>query len=144
MSTETSYGLLGTRARGWGWGRRIPTENHSLSAHADYHQNNRYIKVAAILSRFAVSIVVGNRVTETVFTETAAENNFSNTVHGCMVYTERAEATAVSRGTSHVTTKQCCKCSAPLRWIFKIRNKKLESLRITCDKIAVSLLEGTT
>ena len=59
MSTETSYGLFGTGARGWGWGRGIPAENHSLSAPADYHQNNRYIKVAAILSRFAVSTVVG-------------------------------------------------------------------------------------
>ena len=29
-------------------------------------------------------------------------------VHGCMVYTERAETAAVSRGTSHVTTKQHC------------------------------------
>ena len=28
--------------------------------------------------------------------------------HGCMVYTERAETAAVSRGTSHVTTKQRC------------------------------------
>ena len=27
-------------------------------------------------------------------------------VHGCMVYTERAETAAVSRGTSHVSTKQ--------------------------------------
>ena len=30
-------------------------------------------------------------------------------VHGCMVYTERAEMAAVSSGTSHVTTKQRCK-----------------------------------
>ena len=30
-------------------------------------------------------------------------------VHGCMVYTERAEMAAVSRGTSHVTTKKRCK-----------------------------------
>ena len=29
-------------------------------------------------------------------------------VHGCMVYTERAETAAVSRSTSHVTTKQRC------------------------------------
>ena len=27
-------------------------------------------------------------------------------VYGCMVYTERAEMAAVSRGTSHVTIKQ--------------------------------------
>ena len=30
-------------------------------------------------------------------------------VRGCMVYTQRAETAAVSRGTSHVTTKQRCK-----------------------------------
>ena len=30
-----------------------------------------------------------------------------DTVHGYMVYTERAETAAVSRGTSHATTKQC-------------------------------------
>ena len=29
-------------------------------------------------------------------------------MQGRMVYTERAEAAAVSRGTSHVTTKQRC------------------------------------
>ena len=29
-------------------------------------------------------------------------------VHACMAYTERAETVAVSRGTSHVTTKQRC------------------------------------
>ena len=27
-------------------------------------------------------------------------------VHGCMIYTKRAEMAAVSRGTSHVTTKE--------------------------------------
>ena len=32
-------------------------------------------------------------------------------VHGYIVYTERAEAAPVSRGTSHVTTKQRCKYS---------------------------------
>ena len=31
-----------------------------------------------------------------------------NIVHNYMLYTERAETTAVSRGTSHLTTKQCC------------------------------------
>ena len=30
-------------------------------------------------------------------------------VHGCMVYTERAEMAAVSHGTSHVTVKERCK-----------------------------------
>ena len=30
-------------------------------------------------------------------------------VHDCMVYTERTKMAAVSHGTSHVTTKQCCK-----------------------------------
>ena len=36
---------------------------------------------------------------------------WSDMVHGCMVYTERAETAAVSGGTSHVST--------PLRWIFR-------------------------
>ena len=42
------------------------------------------------------------------------------TWHGssCMVYTERAETAAVSRGTSHVTAKRRY---TPLRWIFKTR-----------------------
>ena len=33
-------------------------------------------------------------------------------VHGCMGYTERAQTAAVSRGTSHVTTKQHCTYAA--------------------------------
>ena len=36
-------------------------------------------------------------------------------IHGCMVYGERAETAVVSRGTSHVTTKQCCKYTA---WVI--------------------------
>ena len=28
--------------------------------------------------------------------------------HGCTVYTEHAQTAAVSRGTSHITTKQRC------------------------------------
>ena len=39
---------------------------------------------------------------------------WSDMVHGGMVYTERAETAAVSRGTSHVSA-----VSTPLRWIFK-------------------------
>ena len=35
-------------------------------------------------------------------------------VHGCMVYTERAELAAVPCGTSHASA-----VSTPLRWIFK-------------------------
>ena len=35
-------------------------------------------------------------------------------VHGCMVYTERAEPAAVSCGTSHASV-----VSTPLRWIFE-------------------------
>ena len=38
----------------------------------------------------------------------------SDMVHGCVVYTERAEQAAVSCGTSHVSA-----VSTPLRWIFK-------------------------
>ena len=38
----------------------------------------------------------------------------SDTVHGCMVYTERAETAAVSCGTSHASV-----VSTPLQWILK-------------------------
>ena len=46
-------------------------------------------------------------------------------VHGCMVYTERAETAAVSRGASHVTTKQRCKYTASVD-IKKENQKKTE------------------
>ena len=62
-------------------------------------------------------------------------------VHVCMMYTERAETAAVILGTSHVTAKQRFKY-IPLRWIFQTRCKKLQSLRVTCDKRALSLLES--
>ena len=39
---------------------------------------------------------------------------WSDIVHGCMVYTERAETAAVSCGTSHSSA-----VSTPLMWIFK-------------------------
>ena len=39
---------------------------------------------------------------------------WSDMVHGCMVYTERAEMAAVSCGTSHASA-----VTTPLRWIFK-------------------------
>ena len=39
---------------------------------------------------------------------------WSDMVHGCMVYTERAETAAVSCGTSHASA-----VSTHLRWIFK-------------------------
>ena len=41
---------------------------------------------------------------------------WSDTVHGCMVYTERAKMAAVSCGTSHASA-----VSTPLRWIVKKR-----------------------
>ena len=52
-------------------------------------------------------------------------------VHGCMVYTERAEMAAVSCGTSHAST-----VSTPLRWIFKKCTIKSysHSCRITCER----------
>ena len=34
---------------------------------------------------------------------------WSDMVHGCMVFTERAETTAISDGTSHVPPEQRCK-----------------------------------
>ena len=57
-------------------------------------------------------------------------------VHG-LVHTERAETAAVSRGTSHVTTKQRCKYTTSvdiqnaLQWD---RKNDSRSSRITCDK----------
>ena len=63
-------------------------------------------------------------------------------VHGCMVYTERAEMAAVSCGTSHAIT-----VSTPLRWILKnktttkTRYKKLFT-HVESHASAVSLLES--
>ena len=58
-------------------------------------------------------------------------------VHGCMVYTERAETAAVSRDTSHVTTEQCCKYTTSA----DIQKRAINSLfSITCDMSVVSLL----
>ena len=47
-------------------------------------------------------------------------------VHGCMVYTERADMAAVSCGASTVST--------PLQWILKnALYKSVHSCRITCE-----------
>ena len=57
---------------------------------------------------------------------------WSDMVHGCMVYTKRAEIAAVSCGTSHASA-----VSTPLRWIFKKEEKKEEAIhscRITCER----------
>ena len=48
-------------------------------------------------------------------------------VHGCMVYTERGETAAVSRGTSHVQTKQRCKYTTSVD-IHNALYKKLQTL----------------
>ena len=45
-------------------------------------------------------------------------------MHGCMVYTEHAETVAVSCGTSHVTTKQCCEYTT----LVDIRKRHCEKL----------------
>ena len=54
-------------------------------------------------------------------------------VHGCMIYTDRAEMAAVSRGTSHASA-----VSTPIRWIFffnkKTRYKVIHSYRITYER----------
>ena len=59
-----------------------------------------------------------------------------------MVYAERAETAAVSRGTSHAATKQRCTHTTSVD--IKKRGIKRDScsFRITQDKSAVSLLEG--
>ena len=48
-------------------------------------------------------------------------------VHGCMVYTERAETATVSRGTSHVKTKQRSKYTSSVA-IVKTRYEKRHAL----------------
>ena len=48
---------------------------------------------------------------------------WSDMVHGCMVYTERAEMAAVSCGTSHASA-----VSTPLQWILKKHAIKSYSL----------------
>ena len=56
---------------------------------------------------------------------------WSDTVHGCMVYTERAEMAAVSCGTSHASA-----VSTSFRWIFKKRaiKKAIHSCRSTYER----------
>ena len=65
-----------------------------------------------------------------------------DTVHSCMVYTEHAEVAAVSCGTSHVTTKQCCKYITLVDIPKSTIRCNSHSFRITHDKSAVSLLES--
>ena len=51
-------------------------------------------------------------------------------VRGCMVYTERAEMAAVSRGASHASA-----VSTSLRWIVKnALQKAIRSCRIACER----------
>ena len=51
-------------------------------------------------------------------------------VHGCMVYTERAQTAAVSCGSSHANA-----VSTPLRWVFKIALwRAIHSCRIICER----------
>ena len=66
-------------------------------------------------------------------------------VHGCIVYTERAEKVAVSRGASYVSTKQRCKSEDELAFSgYSKRAMKSysHSFRITCDMSAVNLPES--
>ena len=53
-------------------------------------------------------------------------------LHVYMVFKERAETAAVSRGTSHVTAKQLCKYTASMGYKQK---KKLHSLTKSSDEI---------
>ena len=52
-----------------------------------------------------------NDKTSTIYIKTF---NKISIVHGCMVYTERAEMVAVSCGPNHASA-----VNTPLRWIFK-------------------------
>ena len=54
-----------------------------------------------------------------------------------MVYTERAETAAVSRGTSHASA-----VSTPLRWVFKKRTIKKLFTHVKSHASAVSLLDS--
>ena len=68
-------------------------------------------------------------------------------VHGCTLYAERSEMAVVSRGTSHVTSKQRCKyiTSVDIQNVLKHKKQRTDdshSLKITCDKSIVSLLES--
>ena len=55
-------------------------------------------------------------------------------LHGCMVYTERAETAAVSCGTSHASA-----VNTPLRLILKNGyTKASHSRRITCERSELS------
>ena len=65
-----------------------------------------------------------------------------NMVHGCMDYTERAETASVSRGTSHVTTKQHCKYTNSVDIENALYKSYSHLSRITCGKSAMSLLEN--
>ena len=64
---------------------------------------------------------------------------WSDNVHGCMVYTERAETAAVSRSTSHAST-----VSTPLRWILKKKKRAIKLVtHIEPHASAMSLLKRT-
>ena len=54
-----------------------------------------------------------------------------------MVYTERAETAAVSRGTSSVTNKQRCKCAISVDSQKRAVKSYNHLFRITCDKSMV-------
>ena len=59
-----------------------------------------------------------------------------------MVYTERAETAAVSRGTSHITTKQRCAYTTYVDIQKRAVKSYSHSFRITYEKGAVGLLES--
>ena len=61
---------------------------------------------------------------------------WSDIVHGCMVYTERAETAVVLCGTSHASA-----VSTPVRWVFKTSYKKLVT-HVESHASAASLLDS--
>ena len=56
-------------------------------------------------------------------------------VHGCMVYTERAEMAAVSCGTSHTTAVSKYTTSVDIEK-HATKKEAIHSCRITCERIA--------
>ena len=64
-------------------------------------------------------------------------------MHGCMVYTERADMAAVLSGTSHVRTKQRCNYTTWEHNYSKLAVKSYShSFRVTHNKSSASLLES--
>ncbi len=109
------------------WNRtEYATRSHEMSLNLKFG-NWRYLHVSNLQVLLVILIFTAVARKRPWSTESAGGRSQLNThtpyvcgfarsdmVHGCMVYTERAELAAVSCGTS-----QASAVSTPLRWIFK-------------------------